>query len=263
MYRCPWRNSQTGTPCGNRTPYSRKWNLQRHMERRHGTSMAAYVPLQRTFVNMTPATFTDTGQQREAAVASSPSHSALSPATATLWLAAASPPPHLESAAGSDPSDDVSADSDLAPPPLSSPPVETDPSQLASPVAPGSHDWPNGDGQGERVDGDAVDCDVAPSVRKRSWDGAALRQRVPEYDTKRSKLVPDQQRAIMWMTGQGKQHFDQHFGAILAQWGVALTHRGTCISLPADWAALSPTTLMGIFDYSKCPLANTERAVSS
>lgn len=117
--------------------------------------------------------------------------------------------------------------------------------------------------QVESGDRDAVDSDVARSVLKPKWVGSASREKMPEYDIKLSKEDPDQQRAIMWMTGRGKQHFDQHFGSILAQWGVAPTHKGTCISLPADWAALDPIALMEIFKYSKCPLADTERAVSS
>src|SRR5712664_859195 len=55
----------------------------------------------------------------------------------------------------------------------------------------------------------AVDSDAIQNGPKRKWDGTASREKVPEYDTKRSKQQPDQQRAIMWMTRQAKQHFDR------------------------------------------------------
>lgn len=90
---------------------------------------------------------------------------------------------------------------------------------------------------------------------------------MPLYETKRSndpkrtRLNP-QQRAIIWMTSDGKEHFDQRLTSILADWGVSPVHKGACLSLPAAWAAIDPMKLMEMFDYPKCPLKGADRPVS-
>jgi hypothetical protein len=50
-------------------------------------------------------------------------------------------------------------------------------------------------------------------------------------------------------------HFDRHFTTLLAQWGVKETHQGTCLLLPADWAALDPLRLASMFSAENCPFA--------
>ena len=98
---------------------------------------------------------------------------------------------------------------------------------------------------------------------KRKWNDSPSGESLPEYDTKRSKVHYDQQRAILWMHSSGRDYFHQYLTAILAQWGVTRRHRKTCVSLPASWAALSPMTLMGIFEYSKTPLKGSDGPVIS
>ncbi|KAH8791671.1 hypothetical protein BGZ57DRAFT_922836 [Hyaloscypha finlandica] len=77
----------------------------------------------------------------------------------------------------------------------------------------------------------------------------------PVYQVKRSKKWHNQQRAIAWITYAAKSHFDHHFSSILAQWGVKPTHTGTCLLLPADWAALDPIRLAALFSPENCPHA--------
>jgi hypothetical protein len=97
-------------------------------------------------------------------------------------------------------------------------------------------------------------------IRKRLWE-TLEKDSHPVYQVKRSKKWPLQQRAIDWLTQAGKLHFDSHFATILAQWGVKETHTGTCILLPADWAALDPLRLAGLLTSQNCPLAWADKVV--
>jgi hypothetical protein len=98
--------------------------------------------------------------------------------------------------------------------------------------------------------------------RKRLLDSLE-KETLPDYRVKRSKKWPLQQRAVEWMTQAAKQHFDRHFSTILAQWGVKESHKGTCVLLPADWAALDPLRLAGLFNAENCPRAWADGVVSN
>jgi hypothetical protein len=77
----------------------------------------------------------------------------------------------------------------------------------------------------------------------------------PVYQVKRSKKWSLQQIAIEWITRRGKAHFNRYLAILLGQWGVKETHKGTCVLLPADWAALDPLRLASMFDADNCPRA--------
>ena len=100
------------------------------------------------------------------------------------------------------------------------------------------------------------------SSRKRQWVSGEGRDLVPEYEVKRSKKTPSQQRVIQWMTASGKQHFNSYLSSTLANWGITPAHKATCVSLPASWAALDSMSLIEIFEQSNCPRGRTNSPVS-
>ena len=81
------------------------------------------------------------------------------------------------------------------------------------------------------------------------------KETLPDYQVKRSKKLPLQQRAIGWITQAAKKHFDDYFTKLLARWGVKKTHQGSCILYPADFSSLDPLTLAGMFNAKNCPFA--------
>lgn len=99
------------------------------------------------------------------------------------------------------------------------------------------------------------------STTRKRLAGSLAKETLPVYGTKRSKKWPLQQRAIGWMTQAGKAHFDHHLAMLLGQWGVSQEHRGTCVLLPAAWAALDPLRLVTMFSAETCPLAFDDRMV--
>lgn len=88
----------------------------------------------------------------------------------------------------------------------------------------------------------------------RGWEERKKRKRQQEpydvdvlsYETKRSRLWPDQQLALDWLSQAGKRHFDRCYANILAEWGVT-KNTGICVLGAADWAALSPPRLAELF----------------
>ncbi|KAE8446144.1 hypothetical protein EG329_012517 [Mollisiaceae sp. DMI_Dod_QoI] len=80
---------------------------------------------------------------------------------------------------------------------------------------------------------------------------------LPEYEAKRSRRWPRQQRAIEWLTQAGKDHFDHYMAGLLSSWGLKPSHKGSCLLCPADWAALSPLRVASLFEVGKCPVAAT------
>jgi hypothetical protein len=89
--------------------------------------------------------------------------------------------------------------------------------------------------------------------RCRDLCGSADKEDLPTYQVKRSKKTGAQQLAIQWLTQVAKNHFDKYLAAALAQWGVKPSHTGTCVLLPADWAALDPSTIADLFSTQSCP----------
>jgi hypothetical protein len=119
----------------------------------------------------------------------------------------------------------------------------------------------------ENTTGDTKSTPLAPWEQRRDRKRKLLSETLekeahPIYQVKRSKKWPLQQRAIEWIRQAGKAHFDRHFATLLAQWGVKETHKGTCVLLPADWAALDPLKLASIFNAEHCPRAWADGVVS-
>jgi hypothetical protein len=78
-----------------------------------------------------------------------------------------------------------------------------------------------------------------------------------------SSLLISLYSAWEFKSNAAKSHFDHHFSSILAQWGVKPTHTGTCLLLPADWAALDPIRLAALFSPENYPHAWADGVVRS
>jgi hypothetical protein len=90
--------------------------------------------------------------------------------------------------------------------------------------------------------------------RKRLVDSLE-QESLPSYSVKRSKTKGIlQHRALDWRTHAGKLAFDRHYASLLSEWGLRGTHEGTCLWLPADWAALDPVSLVEMFIAENCPI---------
>ncbi|KAI0441229.1 hypothetical protein F4803DRAFT_524253, partial [Xylaria telfairii] len=50
--------------------------------------------------------------------------------------------------------------------------------------------------------------------------------------------------------------FREHLGAILGSWEIKPTYKDNCLLLTSDWATLDPATVMSLFNYWSCPLAD-------
>ena len=116
-----------------------------------------------------------------------------------------------------------------------------------------------------RLSASSEDSSVVGGKRKRSLDrgrtvDARLKTAVPTYLVQRSKKTPGQQRGLDWLSAFGKAHFDDNHGMLLAQWGVKVGHRGTCVLLPEDWKAMDPVDLMTTFQNHKLPEPGAGRA---
>jgi hypothetical protein len=54
-FKCTWVNPVTGRPCGNPTVYTRRYNLQRHIDQRHKNADAStFTGEPRTIIGRTP-----------------------------------------------------------------------------------------------------------------------------------------------------------------------------------------------------------------
>lgn len=93
-----------------------------------------------------------------------------------------------------------------------------------------------------------------PSTNPEALATSLSKAYMPEYKVKQSKKKPGQQKAIEWLTGYAKAQFDSHLSKIAGQWGVKSTHQGSCILVPADWAALDPIVVLEQFEFGICPL---------
>lgn len=84
---------------------------------------------------------------------------------------------------------------------------------------------------------------------------------MPGYNTKRSgKYRQQQQKGLLWLTHEAKEHMDRYLEAIMTSWGVHATHHGTCLLMPADWEGAAPTTIAGRFSAEICPGIDTPHA---
>ena len=110
------------------------------------------------------------------------------------------------------------------------------------------------------------DLSTFSSSTKRKWTSSLYHQPpnigvVPQYEIKRSKRIYKQQLGIEWLLWKAKEAFEVQFASILARWGVAATHYGSCVLLPADWLAVEPIKLLELFDLDNSPPATSIRAV--
>ncbi|KAE9373247.1 hypothetical protein N431DRAFT_557405 [Stipitochalara longipes BDJ] len=266
MYTCNRLDAVTGEPCRHTT--ERKFNLDRHILRKHkeypNTRFIQYVPDNRGDLQKTPsrtpspsceATRTAAETYAHNSLQAFSSSSPLSPLSSSLdddavgpvtlsetISAASSSPPPPQIARGSDNLTTSPPSETLDLPPHSiAIPENTPPCIESPPTNPKTHStwlspWE------QRRD----------AIRKRLFE-TLEKDAHPVYQVKRSKKWPLQQRAIDWLTQAARLHFDQHFATILAQWGVKESHTGTCILLPADWAALDPLRLASLFTAENCP----------
>jgi hypothetical protein len=119
----------------------------------------------------------------------------------------------------------------------------------------------------------ASNASAAPfEVPLASWEERRNRKRrrlidslekdaLPGYKVKRSRKWTLQQTGVHWITQVGKEHFDQYILKKRALWGVTEKHSSSCVSCPADWAALDPSTLAELFSFATCPLEDAEGEV--
>ena len=70
---------------------------------------------------------------------------------------------------------------------------------------------------------------------------------------------PGQQQGIELLTALAMVVFYRVYSDILAQWGMKLTHQGTCPLLPGAWNGLSAAHLSQIFEVENCPKAGFAR----
>ena len=67
---------------------------------------------------------------------------------------------------------------------------------------------------------------------------------LPSYPAKRSKKVREQQRGIDWLKREAMLKFGDFYRELLARWGVAVGHTGTCVLVPEAYKALEPVEVM-------------------
>lgn len=82
---------------------------------------------------------------------------------------------------------------------------------------------------------------------------------LPVYDLKMSVQIPDQLRAITWLTKEGHDSFYRRHEYWLAIWGVGLSHDETCVLMPEDWKGADPMDLLTLFDLDNCPVGQSTR----
>ena len=88
---------------------------------------------------------------------------------------------------------------------------------------------------------------------------------LPSYAVKRSKKIPEQQRGIDWLKKEAKLKFEDFYRELLARWGVAVGHTGTCVLVPEAYKALEPLEVMETItqDKEKYAAPGTPRAFFS
>ena len=88
---------------------------------------------------------------------------------------------------------------------------------------------------------------------------------LPSYPVKRSKKFPDQQRGIDWLKKEAKTKFEDFYRTLLARWGVAPGHTGTCVLVPEAYRALEPLEIMEtiVQDQEKYAAPGTPRSFFS
>jgi hypothetical protein len=103
---------------------------------------------------------------------------------------------------------------------------------------------------------------VSPQTGPRWLGTQSTRDAAPCYEVKRSRVMPQQQCAISWMTEDGVRGFLYYLQKLLGSWGVDdLTYKQTCVLVPADWMPLRPQEIMRRFSLRRCPDRHAQRPV--
>ena len=94
---------------------------------------------------------------------------------------------------------------------------------------------------------------------------ASLRDVVPSYPIKESKMFPDHMRGIDWLKKGAKTKFESFYWDLLARWGVGPGYTGTCVLVPEVYKALEPLEIMSKIneDGEKYAAPGTPRAFFS
>lgn len=89
---------------------------------------------------------------------------------------------------------------------------------------------------------------------------ASVTPPVPEYSIKLSKLTPNQQRGLDWLSSAARDKFANSWEGVLSSWGVRPSHKGTCVILPEAWKAMDPKDIMESFQDYEHPTSSDDRA---
>ena len=145
--------------------------------------------------------------------------------------------------------------------------------QTATPIPPDSRTIVQDPGVGSDSDILPASVPVAATERKRKLSfGNASRplqaltsETLPSYPVKRSKKIPEQQRGIDWLKKEAKIKFGDFYRDLLARWGVAVGHTGTCVLVPEAYKGLEPLEVMEAVtqDKEKYAAPGTPRAFFS
>ncbi|KAI4237115.1 MAG: hypothetical protein LQ349_002098 [Xanthoria aureola] len=104
--------------------------------------------------------------------------------------------------------------------------------------------------------------------RKRSTDDfrgadrltiSRLAAPMPIYGVKISTKIKGQPKGLEWRSSAAKNTFDMEYSRRRAEWGVNLTHVGTCILVPEDWKNVDPLEMLKLFDLENCPSGQAPR----
>ena len=269
IYTCDRIDPKSGEICG--LSSKRKSNIERHIARKHKES------IDRTFVNFVvgnqgalqevstipravvspvPGTATATAtafSPRNLQISVSSTHEEEPQSNSPILTHAAintTPVAHYEST--------TSADSDVPQPQISGAPSHISTTSSHSSQFPNSPRYSHNPALGSAL----PPWDQRKNTRRKHLLENSERDGLPEYNVKRSKKWPLQQRAVEWLTHAGKLQFDGHLATLLSQWGIKPAHKGTCVLLPADWVALDPLKLAQLFKAEECPRTWADGPVS-
>ena len=103
-----------------------------------------------------------------------------------------------------------------------------------------------------------ADLEFATPPGRRAHPGVRRDQAMPQYSI---RLSGDQPRAASWLTRRAKEHLEARVRALTTAWGFGPRHAGTCVLVPADWAAMEPLAVMEDFVVAGCPGASATRMV--
>lgn len=233
MLRCSFVDPQTTVRCNK--AYTRPFSLKRHVATKH-----AVYNITTTFIDCNPesqqqVTYHTTSKQ------TTPVPIMLQPTTADEQDLR---PVKIQRPSGHD---DVTSSAQSQ----HSSACTEDPDELAGlPMCEDSHSHTSG------------------NKRKRSTDDfrgadrltiSRLAAPMPIYGVKISTKIKGQPKGLEWRSSAAKNTFDMEYSRRRAEWGVNLTHVGTCILVPEDWKNVDPLEMLKLFDLENCPSGQAPR----